>query len=179
MQETVTIRLERAICSAALVDGGVGSESSGEFGSAEVIAVGADQSVLSQVRGALEDAIRRVNEFHEQLVREHKCEIAKLSVEIARKVLAHKIAGGDYEIENIVKEALESAPTREDVVLHLNPADAASYEKVLEGESSAINVVADVSVGRAECLLETPKGRIESMIDEHLKRIGEALEKVD
>jgi hypothetical protein len=28
---------------------------------------------------------------------------------------------------------------------------------------------------RAECLLETPKGIVESLIDEHLERIGKAL----
>jgi len=183
MQEKVTIHLEKAIRSVELMDDGSESVSTAGLGAAETIEVAAEQEGLMQVRGALEDAVRRVNEFEEQLVREHKGEIAKLSLEIARKVLAQKTAAGDYEIANIIEEALERAPTRSDLVLHLNPADAATYEKALGGASSeqesAFKIVADSSVGRAECVLETPKGIIESMIAGRLTRIGEALKKVE
>ena len=181
MQESVTIHLERAICSAELIDDAESASLAG-LGTGETIGVAAEQEGLMQVRKALEDAVRRVHEFEDQLVREHKGEIAKLSIEIARKVLAQKTAAGDYEIENIIQEALENSPTRSDLVLHLNPADAATYKQALGDESSeqgsGFKVVVDSSVGRAECVLETPKGIIESMIDGRLERIGEALKKV-
>ncbi len=136
---------------------------------------------LVQVCQALQDAANKVNEFQENLFKEHKEEIAKLSVEIARKILVQKVQEGDYEIESIVKEALKNAPTHQDVVVHLNPEDLVQCQKLQRddatGTLAGIKFVSDPNIGRAECLLETPKGIIESLIDEHLERIGKALEK--
>ena len=36
----------------------------------------------------------------------------------------------------------------------------------------------DWSIGRGECLVETPKGIVKSFLEEHLERISEALQKV-
>ena len=112
---------------------------------------------------------------------EHKDEIAKLSVEIARKVLMQKVENGDYEIESIVKEALNNAPTRQDLVVRLNPQDLEQLQKAQQeqpgGDLAGIKFVPDPDIGRAECLLESPKGIIESLIDKHLERVSEALKK--
>ena len=97
--------------------------------------------------------------------------------------MAQEVQEGDYEIESIVKEALKNAPTRQDVVVHLNPEDLVQCQKVQQEDStgalSGIKFVADPKIGRAQCLLETPKGIIESVIDEHLEQIGKALEKAE
>jgi flagellar biosynthesis/type III secretory pathway protein FliH len=42
-----------------------------------------------------------------------------------------------------------------------------------------ISFVGDPNIGQAECVLETPKGIIESFINEHIERLGEALKKVE
>lgn len=118
----------------------------------------------------------KLNEFYEQLFSKHKEEIARLSVEIARKILARKINDKDYEIETIVEQALQEAPAQEDIVVHLNPDDFADHEKTGEGDNlPGIKFVPDANVGRAECVLETPKGTIESSIEENLEKIGKAL----
>ena len=38
-----------------------------------------------------------------------------------------------------------------------------------------VKLVPDTNVGKAECLVETPKGVIESVIEEHLENISKAL----
>jgi flagellar biosynthesis/type III secretory pathway protein FliH len=102
-------------------------------------------------------------------------------VEIANKVLMHKIEQGDYKIEAIIKEALRNAPTHQEIVVHLNPDDVIQCQKMQENDPSSsfaqIKFVADPGIGRAECLVETPKGIIKSLIDEHMERITEALTK--
>ena len=55
--------------------------------------------------------VDKLNQCYDILLARHEVEIAKLSVEIARKILMHKVQKGDYEIESIVKEVLEHAPT--------------------------------------------------------------------
>ena len=181
MLRTVRIQLEKPIATVKLVEGGGESTTSAEAEQAELLRL--QKENMAQVCQALQDAVNKVNEFQENIFKEHKEEIAKLSVEIARKILAQKVQEEDYKIESIIKEALKNAPTHQDVVVYLNPKDHAQYQKLQQddgtGSLSGINFVADPNIGRAECLLETPKGIVESLIDEHLSRICEALKKAE
>jgi flagellar biosynthesis/type III secretory pathway protein FliH len=194
MTKTLTIQLERPITSAEFLDDSAfdsGMESS-EFArqarqaSAEQISqqnTETQKKELSQACRALNIAASKLSEFCEKVVSEQKEEIARLSVEISRKVLMQKVRDGDYEIESIVKEALNSAPTRQDVIVHLNPEDLADCRKSLEqepdGNLKGVQLVSDSKIGRAECQVESPKGIVESLIDEHLERISKALKKAE
>jgi flagellar biosynthesis/type III secretory pathway protein FliH len=140
-----------------------------------------------QLYRVLSSLVDKVSEFYDELLARHKEEIAKFSVEIARKILMQKVQKGDYQIEAIVKEAVKSAPVHQDVVVRLNPADLAQLRKLKRSHAgvagkddsgsvlSGIEFIADSKIGPAECLVETPKGIVKSLIDEHLARISEAL----
>ncbi|RKY20119.1 MAG: hypothetical protein DRP62_08765 [Planctomycetota bacterium] len=138
---------------------------------------------ISQICQTLGCLVGKLNELYDKVLAENKEEIAKLSVEIARKILVQKVKKGDYEIESIVKEALKNAPTHQDLVVHLNPTDFVQCQKLQQGDAAdelaGIKFVSDTNIARAECLLETGKGIIKSLIDEHLEQIGKALEKVE
>ena len=187
MSRTATIRVEKPIASVKLLDEAESCPKVlGGPGQATTAPAEAKQAELkspSQVCQALQDAVNKVNEFQENIFKEHKEQIARLSVEISRKVLMQKVQEGDYEIESIIKEALGNTPTLQDVVVHLNPEDFVQCQKLQQNDTSGvlsgIKFVSDPKIGRAECLLETPKGAIESLIDEHLERIGKALEKAE
>jgi flagellar biosynthesis/type III secretory pathway protein FliH len=143
----------------------------------------AQKAVFSQACQTLNGVIKKLNQFCDKLYSGHSEEIARLSVEIARKILMQKVENGDYEIEPIIKEALRNTPNSQDVVVHLNPEDIKKCRKVQESEPgnvlTGIKLVPDPNVGRAECLLESPKGIIKSMIDDNLERICKALEKAN
>ena len=180
MSRTVTIHLEKPICSVNLVDDVEDpAMPSAEAKAGESLKV--QKESLAQVCQALQDAVDKITAFQKNIFERSKEQIAKLSVEIARKILVQKVQEGDYEIESIVQEALKNAPTRQDVVVHLNPEDLVECQKALQddaaGTLAGIKFVADSNIGRAECLLESPKGVIESLIEAHLERIGKALEK--
>lgn len=182
MSPTVTVNLGKPIASAAISDGSssiaglsgrgqAGSEPSAEHQNAK----------LPQLCKTLENLVAKLNQFYEGVFAEHKDQIAKLSVEIAKKILVQKVQEGDYEIESIVKESLNNAPTRQDVVVHLNPEDLPRIQQLqADGADTALTglkFVADANIGRAECTLETSKGIIESLIDAHLEQIAKALQK--
>jgi flagellar biosynthesis/type III secretory pathway protein FliH len=143
----------------------------------------AQNAALPQVCQVLKSLIDKLNQLYNSLFTEQKEEIAKLSVEIARKILMQKVQDGDYEIESIVKEALKNAPTRKDVIVHVNPEDHTLCQQVQQEEPNGalvgIKFISDPKIGRAECSLETPKGIIQSLIDEHLEQIGNALKTAD
>ena len=187
--------LDKPIVSAELLEGsGQSDAGSASLGEASQPALRAHRSAdsdtkagdaaFSQAYQALNGVIAKLNESCAGIFREHKEEIARLSVEIARKILTQKVNDGDYEIESIVKEALGHAPSRHDIVVHLNPDDLPRCLKAQQDNEqgvalAGIEFVADASIGRAECLIESPKGIIKSLIDEHLDRIGKALRKAE
>ncbi|NIP28578.1 MAG: hypothetical protein GWN67_27975 [Phycisphaerae bacterium] len=193
MQQTLTVQLEKPVLSVKVADNGslpsAEGHSAGRDGKIEVDKQGAikdtqaQNDAFSQTCRTLKALTDKLNQFYDTLFTGHKEEIARLSVEIARKILAQKVQNGDYEIESIIKEALANAPTRQDVVVHLNPEDLILCQKAQQDEQNdalaGIKLVPDPNIGRAECLIETPKGMVESLIDEHLERIGKALKTAD
>ena len=174
MSQNLTVHLEKPIVSVRILD-----DSAKKSLITDYAEENEELKSLESAKSAIKNVVAKLNQFYDRLFTEHKEEIARLSVEIARKILVQKVQNGDYEIEAIVKEALENAPTRQDVVVHLNPQDHLLCQKAQQdepnGSFAGIKFVSDQNIGRAECLLETPKGIIESLIEEHLERIGKAL----
>ncbi len=189
MTGAVTVNLAKPITSVGILDNyGAGAELSGRDGvnaaaNAEQIKLIQDlenqKASFSQLCQTLKGMADKLNQFCDKVFAEHREQIAGLSVEIARKILVQKIEKGDYEIESIVKETLEKAPTHQDMVVRLNPEDLVQCQKIQQddagGSLADIKFVADSNIGRAECVLESPKGIIESLIDGHLEQIGKAL----
>ncbi len=194
MTHTLTVSLEKPITSAEFIDEsavGIGGAVPGltqANSAANAVQISAQNSeaqenTFSQTCQAINSVVTKLNQFYEKVFAEQKEEIAKLSFEIARKILMQKVEDGDYEIQTIIKEALSNAPTKQDIVVHLNPEDLTECQKALQNEPDGtladIKFVSDSNIGRAECLLESPKGTIESLINEHLDRISKALKKAE
>ncbi len=190
MSRTLTVHLERPITSAGILDGyNSNAESSVTDGMNPAANVEqtedlkAQKPLYSEVCRTLQGLAAKLNRFYDEIFAGQKEEIAKLSVEIARKILMQKVRDGDYEIESIVKEALKNAPTHDSLVVHLNPEDLAACQKAQDDDANGtlggIKLIADANIGRAECVLESGKGVIKSLIDEHLEQIEKALKKTE
>jgi len=190
MSQTLTIRLEQPVASVQVLQGPVpvnGNAVSTQSTSNSVEHINpvsareleSQKAAFLQASKALNSVAARLTRFYDELFTAHKAEIARLSVEIARKILMQKVETGDYRIESIVQEALENTPSRNDLVVHLNSEDLAQCQKVQQDavgvNFEGIKFVADPAIGRAECLVESPKGITKFLIDENLERIGKAL----
>ena len=136
---------------------------------------------LTQLCGTLDSIAGKLNDLYQETVAQNRSDIAKLAVEIARKILNWKTCTGDYDIHVIIEEALKQAPTRQELVVHVNPEDLPRCQELQQehpdSQLAGLNLVADWSIVRAGCLVETPKGIVRSFVEEHLGRIAEALEK--
>jgi len=182
MSRTVKIQLERPIVSSRLVsgrkDGSV--EASPEQHQADIFEK--DKQNIRQTIQALQKIVDEFNDFQKRMLTQQVQKITKLAVEIARKILTQRVQDKDYKIEEVIKKALQSEPRAKEVVVHLNPDDLRTSEKDLQaafsGDTSGISFVPDESIGPAECLLETPKGMIDSLIEHQLEQVDEALKKV-
>jgi flagellar biosynthesis/type III secretory pathway protein FliH len=194
MTQTLTVNLEKPVASAKFLDDSVDAigsklpdyaQNDSQEKTEQILTQdsGAKKNEFSQACQTINGVVTKLNQFYDKVFAEQKEEIARLSVEIARKVLMQKVEDGDYKIESIIKEALNNAPTRQDIVVHLNPKDLAECQKALKEEPddtlTDVKFVSDSKIGRAECLLESPKGIVESLINEHLDRISKALKKAE
>jgi len=141
---------------------------------------GLQQQLYQEACRTLETISARLNELYCELFSSHHEAIARLSVEIARKVLMRTVRDGDYEMETMIKDALKNVPESSDTVVRLHPQDLANLQ-TLQGAGSTtfstVAFVADPAVGQAECVVENSKGIIKLLIDDRLEQIGKALEK--
>jgi flagellar biosynthesis/type III secretory pathway protein FliH len=135
------------------------------------------KAVYQQACQAVESIADKLKEGCETIFSQRSEEIAKLAVEIARKVLMRAIEDGDYKIENIITALLQTAPSQQELVIHLNPKDLAALEQAGSEAFGGVTFLADNNLKRAECILENPKWIIKSLIDEHLDQIERALRK--
>jgi flagellar biosynthesis/type III secretory pathway protein FliH len=126
--------------------------------------------------------VGRLHELHEETLACNRVEITGLAVEISRRILMYKVSKGDYEIQAIVEEALKQAPTRQNIVVRLNPEDLPRCQQLQREDPQSpfaeLELAADWNIGRGECLVETPKGIVKSFVEQHLEHISEALQKV-
>jgi flagellar assembly protein FliH len=139
----------------------------------------AQQSELAKTRTALEAGLEQISALREEMIREAETQLLDLALDVARKVLMQEIQAGRYEIDPIVKAALQRVPPRQDVVAHLHPEDWRVSQMAQGADpgsaAGSIRFVADPSIPRGECVLETIEGIVVSAVDDHLDTIADAL----
>jgi len=198
MPEMLTVHLAGPISAACLADaaddGAVGGR--GEWDGGQGMPGATSQSTrqkLEQVEGCeqelaqscrlVKNIAEKLNGVYEETIARSRSDIARLAVEIARKILMRETDNGHYAIQALVEEALKCAPTRQDIVVRVNPQDLPSCQRLQQDDPNGplvgLEFVADWSIARADCLVETPKGIVKSFIEERLARIGEALTQVE
>jgi flagellar biosynthesis/type III secretory pathway protein FliH len=191
MTQTPTIQVNQAITSVTLTAAPNGvsdmpqpvgdSLSPGAPGDPSAVVINSAQDQLDQAGQLLDNLAGKLEQLQDEMIQSHREQIARLAVEIARKILAQKVKDKDYEIEAIVQEALASAPTPHGIIVHLNPDDLSACQQTQQnrpdGPFAHIELRANHSVGSAECMLETPKGMVKSLMAEQLETIAVALEK--
>ena len=186
MPPTLTVNISTPIHSINIVDdipeiASFSSETSTEFAT-EVMPVAESfdhSSYFSNINTALEQTICEFQTLRNEVFSSHAEQIAKLSVQIARRILQKDIEDKKYDIENILEKVLKTVPSHQDIVIHLNPEDLAQYNDAIGDDKpiflSHAKMIGDPSVGNAECIVETDKGLIEYMIEDHLVQIENAL----
>ena len=199
MPETLTISLAQPVLGLRVVDGSArpkpedgGQKPERSAGARDVTSVpiepsdrtkGLDtrQNDLARLCETVDNLVGKLDRLYQQTVAHSHADIATLAVEIARKIVMCEIGKGNYDIQAIVEEALKRAPSHQDIVVRVNPQDAPQCQQLQrerpDSELAQIQFIADWSVPKANCLIETPKGIVRSFVEEGLERIREALEK--
>ena len=138
-----------------------------------------DTQHVDALCNALRRAAENLEQYAEEMFLSHKEQIVRLSIEIASKILAKDRDEQNYDIEKIVSQALRKVPPSRQVTIRLNPNDLKTMQQLTNANRftspEGVHFTGDASVGPAESIIETDHGVIDSLIEEHLKQIADAL----
>ena len=196
MVEELNLRLERPVSAVTLLEAASPGSVSAATTSAERLrsasTSAADQAgptqrdlenelaQLGQARRALKKALAELDRLRADVMAQAEQDLVGLSLEIARKVLAQEIQAERYQIDPIVREALSQAPSGQEAIVRLNPADLARLEQAKgddeQDNAGNIRFLADPAVPRASARVETAEGTVESDVESKLDDIGEVLQ---
>ncbi|MDB5386426.1 MAG: flagellar assembly protein FliH [Planctomycetaceae bacterium] len=135
------------------------------------------QSRLTCVVSALHEATSRLVQDREQIVLQWEKSAIGLSVAIARRIVRRELRFSPEPPRALIAEALELASGATSIVLRLNPEDvaelelsAAEWQQLIQSHRQ-LTVIADSSLSRGGCLVETPEGEIDGRMETQFSRI--------
>jgi flagellar assembly protein FliH len=124
------------------------------------------------------EAILEISKLRSFLYTQVEHEVVKLAVEVAKKIVHREIHADPDVIQTLVRVALSHVAEKSAVTIHLNPAD---YNYLLEwraelSQASArdIALLADKSIERGGCLIQTTCGDIDARIEEKFREVEHA-----
>jgi flagellar biosynthesis/type III secretory pathway protein FliH len=124
------------------------------------------------------DAIFEVSKLRSFLYAQVEREVVKLAVEVAKKIIHREINADPEIIQTLVRVALGHVAEKSAVTIHLNPADY-SYllgqrAELSQAEGRDIALLADKSIERGGCLIQTECGDIDARIEEKFREVEHA-----
>jgi flagellar assembly protein FliH len=126
---------------------------------------------------ALAGSIDQLAEADQQRVHDVEQQVLQLAVAMAEEIIGREVRDDDGLVVTAAIRALTLAPDRGTVVLRVHPMDVAAIGDPgrLAGHlASAVQVVADPSIGRGGAIAEVGPLRIDAQISSALARIRDA-----
>jgi flagellar assembly protein FliH len=105
-------------------------------------------------------------------------EVAKLAIEVAKKIVHREIQVDRDIIQTLVHVALTHVSEKSPVTIHINPVDynyiSERQTEISHAEGRNITLVADKSIERGGCLIETECGDIDARLEEKFREVEQA-----
>jgi flagellar assembly protein FliH len=121
------------------------------------------------------DSILELGKVRSALYAQVEREVVRLAVAVAKKIVHREIQVDKDIIQTLVHVALSHVAEKSAVTIHLNPLD---YGYLLErraelsqNEGRDISLLADKSIERGGCLVQTECGEIDARIEEKFKEV--------
>lgn len=133
------------------------------------------QSALAALNAAAEQLQAQRDRWLEQSQKE----TVRLGVAIAEQLLRRTLAAHPEAVIDLVRSALEWSVGSDHLSVRINPADTelvASVADTLRNDTRAtLEFVADESLARGDCIVETPHGQIDARREVLAQRIADEL----
>jgi flagellar assembly protein FliH len=149
-------------------------------------AVAEAQKLAAQFTERTSSAVDLLRATTERLAAEARTDALEIGFLVARRILEMELTASAEPLVNLVRSAVRRLGESRRIAIHLSPADAQAMNAVIESRGpqavaqaaiSRVEIVADASLGRGDCLVEgdlvTVDGRINARIEE-LRRVLES-----
>ena len=142
------------------------------------------QLKIQESTGKAEEIILAASQQASVMLINAESQLIDLALEIARKVVMHKVEEEPEFILPIVKAALEKVRNQEKVNIRVNQAD---YETVLKimpeliksaKTDSVINVTVDNTIAAGGCIVKKIYGSVDARLDSRFEMLKKALQDV-
>ena len=124
------------------------------------------------------ESIMELSKLRSALYARVEREVVKLAIEVAKKIVHREIQADQEIVETLVHVALSHVAEKSAVTVHLSPTD---YNYLLEhraqlsqNEGRDISLLADQSIERGGCLIQTECGDIDARIEEKFREVEHA-----
>ncbi len=129
------------------------------------------EAVMKRYAGA----IFEIGKIRQSLYTQAEREAVKLAIEVAKKIVHREIQVDRNVIQTLVRVALTHIAEKSAVTIHLNPIDynylLEQREELSQVEGRDICLLADKSIERGGCLIQTECGDIDARIEEQFQEV--------
>ncbi|WP_226346424.1 FliH/SctL family protein [Agilicoccus flavus] len=132
---------------------------------------------LSQLLGAVEEAVVGALDYQAPRVEELRDLIAGLAVDIAEAVVGHHLSVGECAAQDALRRALEQVPRRTSLEVRMHPADVALVTDIT-GEITEWHIarlVPDLSVERGDAVAVAENLEVEASVAGAFERVRAVL----
>jgi flagellar assembly protein FliH len=132
---------------------------------------------LAQATKALSQAAQKLSAQSESIMQRSADDMLQLVMAIAERILHHEISEHKEVVARIVQNTINAAVQAEEFHIRVNPEDIEVLNEhkplfiaSLSGLSN-IEFIADPSITRGGCVLESPSGRVDATLETQLDEI--------
>jgi flagellar assembly protein FliH len=133
-------------------------------------------------RQQLSDLLAALAQAYHSFCADQVPALASLVTEAAGRLMQEQLSLEPQRVLNVVREALQQVIASTDLRLHLNPDDLEIVRVYLDSaeapSTTDLQIIADPSVERGGCWLETGHGEVDATITGRLSRLSHALDEV-
>jgi flagellar assembly protein FliH len=154
---------------------------------AEQVAAGvaaAEERLHTEVGSRLGAAVEQLRTISERLASEARADALEVGFLIARRILETELTTSPEPLVSLVRSTIRRLGEARKLVVKLSPADAEAVNAVLTARGPAtlssvatvqIEVVAEASLGRGDCLVEGDVGSVDGRIATRVEELRRAL----
>jgi flagellar assembly protein FliH len=141
------------------------------------------EMVSAMVGERLAGAIASLHQMTERLTAEAQADALEVGFLVARRIIEDEVTGNVDALLNLVRTALRRLGESRHLIIRLCPEDAKSVEEVLAAQGSKaiaesgvaqIEVKADPSLQRCDCMVEGDLGSVDGRLNTRLDELRHA-----
>jgi flagellar assembly protein FliH len=121
------------------------------------------------------EAIFEVSRLRGALYSQVEQQVVKLALAVSKKIVHREIRVDPDIIQTLVRVALSHVSEKSNVIIHLNPIDynylTERRQELSQSEGRDISLMADKSIERGGCLIQTDCGDIDARIEEEFREV--------